>query len=285
MKKYKPMFTISTHILDLDNHIRVLYDDISYPYTHIIEEHYSNERFRDTIFMLTPCYPCFSFSGNLISPEMMEGYNNRIFCNFDHFVYEDYKEMLFQWIRDSNITKVWEWQINMINIYPDDIRPMVEFMPVRYCQWYEQFRTDRSAEKIYDVAFIGNINHRRYNILCDYFSNYSNIKTVLGYGLSELAYEFDNCKCILNIHGDDGNNQEQLRIFEAICLNIPVVSEISPVNYFPGMVIEVPTAQISQLDIMSELTGGINQNFDRAGFYKLMTYTDEAFEEYRRLFT
>lgn len=281
------MFTTNTHVMDIDNHIRIMYDDISYPYTHIIMEHYSDERYRDTIFMLTPCYPYFSFNGNLIPEEMMEGYTNRIFCNFDHFAYKEYKEMVFEWIRNTGITKVWEWQANMTAryyIYPEDIRQNVIFMPVRYCEWYEQFRTNRDAEKIFDLGFIGNINPRRYNLLQNYFSSYSHIKTVLGYGLPNLANNFDDCKCILNIHGDDGNNQEQLRVFEAICLNIPVISEKSPINYFPGMVIEVPTAQISQVDVMGAIANGINQDFDRAGLYKRMTYSDEAFEEYRMLF-
>ena len=100
----------------------------------------------------------------MIPKEMITNYSTRIFCNFDHFTYDSYASHLFEWCRNVDITNIWEWQVKIMDKYPDDLKRKVKFMPVRYVPFYENKQVIKKDIK-YLFAFSGNINERRYRIL------------------------------------------------------------------------------------------------------------------------
>lgn len=273
--------SLDTQIMKCDNGNAIFYDSLSLVYADIILEHYIN-KYTNTVFLCTPCYPFFSFNGDTMVPkEMIDQYDRKIFCNFDHYVYESYKNCIFDWCRSVGITDIWEWQIPILQKYPDDLKKITSFMPVRYVTKYEPFAITPTDDPTYLFVFSGNITERRYNLIQNMSSYYLPYKVVIGIRYIDNINEFNDCACVLNIHANDGiKTQEQLRIHEFLCLNVPVVSEISDVNYFGDLVTEIPTDNIPDLyDLVANKSIKIYQN--PAADYKALTYDNDAFEKYR----
>lgn len=275
--------TTDTRIREYDNGNAVYYDAISSIYADIIEEHYIN-RYNNTIFLCTPCYPHFTFDGStLISKEMVDKYERIIFCNFDHYIYEDYKNGIFDWCRQIGVTDIWEWQISILQKYPDDLKRIVSFMPMRYVTKYEPFAIQPVQNPKFLYVFCGHISNRRYNFISTHSCNYIPYKLINGINYMDNVDEFKDCACVLNIHGmDEIKTQEQLRIHEFLCLNIPVVSEVSDVNYFGDLITEITEDDIHNLyGLVTSESIKINQS--PAAGYKALTYNDEDFERYRSI--
>ena len=258
------MFSTRTSTIELNNNICVVYDSLTEPYVHIILEHYSD--YHNTIFLLTPCYPCWGAQEELFITNISK-YDKRIFCNFDHLIWDAYCDSLFSWIRREHINEVWEWQLRYIDRYPEDIKGIVRFRPVRYCSYYNKLIDSTPRTNRYKFAFVGNLNQYRIDFMqCGRYSEY---KALSGYRLDQLYDEFKDCEGVLNIHGYRGNEQEQLRIFPLICMNIPVCSERSSINYFPNIVTE-----IDNIDQIHYLDYSVDE------IYRSLTYSDSSYEEY-----
>lgn len=269
----------NTEVRNFDNGSAIYYDALSSVYADIIEEHYI-KRYNNTVFMCTPCYPFFSFDGNMITKEMIDKYTWKVFCNFDQFVHDDYKNHLFDWCRHVGITDIWEWQIPILNVYPDDLKKIVSFMPTRYITKYEPFAIQPVAEPQFLYIFAGNLMERRYNLMRGHMYDYLPYKTISGIRYIDNVDEFKRCAFALNIHSENNTMQESLRIHEFLCLNVPVVSEVSDVNYFGNLITEITENDIPNLyDLVVNDSIKINQS--PAADYKALTYSDVAFERYR----
>lgn len=273
---------VNTEIREFDNGNVIFYDSLSRAYAEIIEEHYI-KKYSNTAFMCTPCYPWFSFEDNMITKEMLERYSQRIFCNFDQFTHEDYMLRIFDWCRQVGITNIWEWQIPILGIYPDDLKGITTFMPVRYVTKYEHLAIQPVENPEFLYVFAGNLMERRYDLMRDHMFDYLPFKIISGIRYADNINEFNNCACVLNIHSEDGACgalQEMLRLHELMCLNIPIVSEVSNINYFGNLITEINKDDIPNLyNLIVNDVITINQN--PASGYKAMTYTDEAFERHR----
>lgn len=270
----------NTEIREFDNGCAIFYDALSSIYAKIIEEHYI-KKYSNTVFLCTPCYPFFTFNDNMIPKEMITNYSTRIFCNFDHFTYDSYASHLFEWCRNVDITNIWEWQVKIMDKYPDDLKRKVKFMPVRYVPFYENKQVIKKDIK-YLFAFSGNINERRYRILNQFNIDYIPYKILNGIKYIDHIDEFEHTAFVLNLHGDDGNQQEQLRIHEFLCMNMPVVSEISDVNYFGDIICEKTVDDIQNL-YYDFCDGNIVFPENIAEKYKALTFSDKAFEQYREM--
>lgn len=269
----------NTEVREFENGSAIYYDALSSIYADIIEEHYIN-KYPNTVFMCTPCYPYFSFGGNMITKDMIENYTWKIFCNFDQFVHEDYMINIFDWCRQVGVTDIWEWQIPILRLYPDDLKKLVSFMPVRYVTKYEPYAIQPTHEPEFLYAFSGNLMERRYNIIQNHMNDYLPFKIISGIRYIDNVNEFKNCACILNIHSENNTLQEQLRIHEFLCLNAPVVSEISDVNYFGDLITEVTENDMINLyDLITNDNIIINRN--PAMEYKSKTYNDDAFDRHK----
>lgn len=271
-------FSTNTRISDYENGSSIFFDSVTEVVQKIIEEHYIH-KYPKTAFLCTPCYPHFSFRENMISKSMLSKYDYIIFLNFDHFAVAGYKELVFNWITEVGVDEIWEWQIGMLKEYPENIKPLLKFMPVRYVTYYEPYAITQKDIR-YIFAFPGNTCGRRQDIINTYSSWYIPYKIINGISYAPNAQEFEHCVCVLNIHGEVGNHQEQLRICELLCLNVPIVSEVSDINYFGELVTEIPTDQITKLHYLL-INEEINIYTNPAAAYKELTYTDDAFEKYR----
>lgn len=216
-----------------------------------------------------------------ISKDFLKDYNKIVFCNFEHYSYDMYVKPLFQWLEDIKVDEIWEWQIPLLDKYPLNLKDKVKFMPMRYIPEYEQYRiTDRDNK--YAFMFSGVLHPRRNALLYKMSLYYFPFKVLNGITYKDNTNEFKDCNYVLNIHGQENFNQEQLRICELLSLNMPIVSEKSPINYFQGLVPEIDYNNIMQkpwLLCQSNIKVDKNANFDV--LYKNKTYTDEAFEKYR----
>lgn len=269
----------NTNIREYTNGSAIYFDTLSSVYADIIEEHYIKQ-YSNTVFMCTPCHPFFSFDGNMITKEMISKYTWKVFCNFDQFAYEDYKNRVFDWCRQVGITDIWEWQIPLLQVYPDDLKKIVSFMPTRYVTKYESVAIKPVENPKFLYIFTGNLTERRYNIMRSHMNNYIPYKTINGIRYMNNVDEFKNCACVLNIHGGNSTMQESLRIHEFLCLNVPVVSEVSDVNYFGNLITEISENDIPNLyDLIVNDEIVINQS--PAANYKALTYSDMAFERYK----
>lgn len=273
--KLQHHLTTDTYIQEYDNGSVIYYDSISDPFKCVIEAYYLRN-YNNTAFLCTPCYPYFSFNGNFIDPNVLQKYDNVIFVNFDHLQFENYRNNLFNWLSQINVTKIWEWQIPIMNMYPEHLRSRVEFMPLRYIPSYEEHVIKTSPDPRYLFAFCGTLSQRRINILQYFATNYVPFKVIQGIRYTQCSCEFDGCCCVLNIHGDEGNFQEQLRISEFLSLNIPVVSEVSEINYFGDLVKEFEYDDLRNLEFLYNPINNV------ALRYKQLTYKDEDFERYRQ---
>ena len=273
--KLQHHLTTDTYIQEYDNGSVIYYDSISDPFKCVIESYYLRN-YNNTAFLCTPCYPYFSFNGNFIDPNVLQKYDNVIFVNFDHLQFENYRNNLFNWLSQINVTKIWEWQIPIMNMYPEYLRNKVEFMPLRYIPSYEEYVIRNPLEPRYLFAFCGTLSQRRINILQYFATNYVPFKVIQGIRYTQCTNEFESCACILNIHGDEGNFQEQLRISEFLSLNIPVVSEVSEINYFGDLVKEFEYDDLGKLEFLYNPINNV------ALRYKQLTYKDEDFERYRQ---
>lgn len=269
----------NTDIREYNNGSAIYCDALSSVYADIIEEHYI-KRYNNTVFMCTPCYPYFSFDENMITGERISKYARKVFCNFDQFIHEDYKMRLFDWCRQVGVTDIWEWQIPILQSYPDDLKRIVTFMPTRYVTKYESVAIQPVQDPKFLYIFAGNLMQRRYDLMQQHMCDYLPYKTVSGIRYIDNADEFKDCACALNIHSENNTMQESLRIHEFLCLNVPVVSEVSDVNYFGNLITEISENDIPNLyDLITEEMITINQS--PAAGYKALTYTDEAFYRHR----
>lgn len=272
--------SLHTKIKTYENGNAIYFDSISDVYRLIIEEYYL-PKYTNTVFLCTPCYPHFAFDGStFVRNEDISQYKHKIFCNFDHYNFESYMNGIFDWCMDLHIDEIWEWQINIMNKYPEDLKDLVKFMPVRYISKYEQFAITLK-DPVYLFAFCGNIGEYRMSVLEQYTSQYAPIKVLCGIRYLNNTKEFENCACVFNIHYHPDNYQEQLRICEFLSLNIPVVSEASDINYFGNLVPEITPDEIGKLYIKLRNNEIIIPE-NPAQKYKALTHTDEAFEKYRK---
>lgn len=84
-----------------------------------------------------------------------------------------------------------------------------------------------SEEKEYDVLFYGDANNIRRNKILEAVGKNFNVKVVSNLFGADLYREILKARVCLNIHYYEDSALESTRVFEALSLGIPVVSEVS----------------------------------------------------------
>lgn len=244
----------------------------------MVQEHYDNPEYEDTLFIINTL----GFTQHCV--EVMKKNNfqhhRRIYYNFEHgkdFNLLD-KKIAKQVFKDLGITEVWSFEPNVEAI---DTDLGVKFMPVRYTSYItkEQY----PVEKKFDLGFVGIVGSNNYSPRRNaFFENYItnkdidfSIKILNGYNNLDLKDELANCRFILDSHRRYVHNmQNQVRLFEHICLGHTVLSEKSVYNIFPGLIYE--WNDINELNKMIKTI----KPEDFSEKYKEMTYTDKDYEIY-----
>ena len=241
----------------------------------MVQEHYDNENYNDTLFLINTCYSGYI---NLNTPEFRQ--SRCIYYNFEHS--DDLRiaqrDAVQNYLKANMVTEVWSMEPNN-ELFDGELG--VKYKPVRYTSLIKKNKYIK--EPLFDLGFIGIVGSleyspRRNNFFGRYILDKDidfSIKILNGFSISEMKDELSNCRFILDSHRTYLDNmQNQARIFEHICLGHTVLSEKSDYNIFPGLIYEW-----ENIEELNNLIKTIEpQDFSEK--YKEMTYTDEAYEDY-----
>ena len=179
----------------------------------------------------------------------------------------------------SECDEIWDYDCDNVMFLKKEGFSKVKHVPLFYCE--ELRHENKNKKPKYDILFFGSINDRRaallelisnkYKIIifapdsdCGRYANYSfgkhMRKSVFGDEL--LDYIFDT-KMVLNIHYYETFLQEQVRLFELIINDVPVLSEKSRRNYFGELIVEFEDAS-DMLDKIDSMLNG-KCGLDRIG--------------------
>jgi len=120
-------------------------------------------------------------------------------------------------IENSIIT--FDYSKENINYYSKKINAKISYLPPP-CNHI----ISSNGDKEYDILFYGTLNQRRKDIL-NYLKQYYNVHVIYNIFGQELDNYIKKSKIILNIHYFDNPILETLRIHQAICHNVHIISE------------------------------------------------------------
>lgn len=239
----------------------------------MVQEHYDTPEYDDTLFIINT---------GILSDLNGFTQHRKIYYNLEHSndMEPSEKFLVNDFFHNSGITEVWSMEPNCETFDIDDIG--VKYMPVRYTSYIKRY--DYQLTGKFDLGFAGiigpyNVAPRRDKFFDDFRkNNYKfSIKILNGYSISEMQDEFATCRFVLDCHRNYRHSmQNQVRIFEHICLGHTVLSEKSTYNMFPGLIYE--WENIGELDNLIKTVEP--QDFSEK--YKEMTYSNESYENYRQ---
>lgn len=245
----------------------------------MVQEHYDTPDYEDTLFFINTIY-FFDETMELIKEKDFKQHR-RIYYNFEHAGDSNADEVVISKYRFEKfgITEVWTFEPNN-ETFDTDLG--VKYMPVRFTEYITKAYYDKP--KKFDLGFVGIVGSngyspRRNNLFNDYILNSEcdfSMKIMNGYQIMDLKDDFLDCRFAFDSKRNYRHNmQNQVRIFEHICMGHTVLSEKSDYNIFPGLIYEWET-----IDDLNNLIHTVEpQDFREQ--YKEMTYSDEAYEEYR----
>lgn len=259
---------------------KLKYITIVYPVTLesiklMVQEHYDNEKYNDTLFLINTCYSGYI---NMNTPEFSQ--SRCIYYNFEHSddLNIEQRQAVQDYLKANMVTEIWSMEPNN-ELFDGELG--VKYKPVRYTTLIKKPKYVK--EPLFDLGFIGIVGSPQYSPRRNnFFERYIldenidfSIKIMNGYSISEMKDELSNCRFILDSHRTYLDSmQNQARIFEHICLGHTVLSEKSDYNIFPGLIYEW-----ENIDELSNLIKTV-EPCDFSEKYKEMTYTDEAYESY-----
>lgn len=240
----------------------------------MVQEHYDIPDYEDTLFLINTLGKPFWLNKEDF-PQ-----HRKIYYNLEHtndLQIED-KNFVNNWFKDFGITEVWSFEPNS-EIHDSDLG--VKYMPMRYTSYIKKQPYLKTHK--FDLGFIGvigssSLNPRRNNFFDSYIrKGYDfSLKIMNGYTISDLQDELASCRFMLDTHRNYRHTmQNQVRLFEHVCLGHTVLSEKSEYNIFPGLIYEW-----ENIDELNNLVKTVEpQDFSEK--YKEMTYTDDAYDYYR----
>ena len=242
----------------------------------MVKEHYDIPEYADTLFLI-----------NTTETKMYDGefhhidtniytQHRKIYYNFEHtvdFLEATYSVLQFHFEK-VGVTEIWSFEPN------ENLNAV--YMPVRYTTFLG--KVPQKSNKKFDLGFVGIVgsndySRKRNDFLHDFIvtPKYDfSINIMNGYQTLDLKDELANCRFVLDSKRDyQIKTQNQVRLFEHICMGQTVLSEKSDYNAFPGLIYEWET-----IDELNELIHTVEpQDFSEK--YKELTYTDKAYEKYK----
>lgn len=222
--------------------------------------------------------------------------NHNILYNWEHYfgptMMMDGWRSSFQRMLEP-IDTIWDFNVeNYMYLKSIGRGKDFRFAPPRYTTWFEQFIIPNESRKyLFDLFFTGVLNSD---------IRLSSIKEITQCihedGLNFIPFKFcmmtDNelkyhemqtCKYVIDIPRiDEPETINVLRIYEAICLNMPVIVydkyNIGSDKYFPNLIIKMDV--LRNADLRKIVSNQPQANI--AEIFKELTYTDEAYEKYRQ---
>lgn len=259
-------------------HITVCYYDMVESVKLMVQEHYDTQEYDDTFFIIN----C-----NNTNLEMRDKFKRVIYYYLEHKMNDDYYNEAF---RDNDIgllkhlitlgvNEIWsmDYDSNFGRLAKTKFNLEVKYRPVRYTTLINPVNDIYNTPKTSDLCHIGVLTDYRCSVINTIYDNFNLIfKNITGSSkLSQLIPELNTAKYIIDTQRTTNHyTQNQVRIFELLCMGYTVIVQKWGVNLFPGLVYEVAYYD----DIYNIIQR--NEYLHPIEGYKELTYTDEAYEQY-----
>lgn len=260
------------------NYITVIYLPQLKSIKLMVQEHYDTPEYEDTLFFINTFFFAKETIDIINSQNLTQ--HRRIYYNLEHNDDLSSEQNTIESIyKQFGITEVWCMEPNNELL---DIGVTVKFMPVRYTSYIKKLNIN--LDKKFDLGFVGIIGSngyspRRNSFFNEYITNTNldfSIKIINGYQILDLKDDLADCKFILDSKRNYRHNmQNQVRLFEHICLGHTVLSEKSSYNIFPSLIYEW-----NDINELNEMIKTIKPE-DFSEKYKEMTYADKNYEIYK----
>lgn len=253
----------------------------------MLQEHYDIPEYKNTAFLVNT-YNVGDFSESDI--DFINTHDRIIYYMLEHqlkdgYYTEDcYKGDMNYFASLYNRIHYTEWwsmdyEAQSNKVIRDNLNIPIKYKPVRYTTLIKPVKDIYATKKTVDFCHIGTIGTEHRTDLIkkiEYPYHGISLKFITQNFLMENNIpEMNSSRFILDtLRIDAINTQNQVRIFELLCMGYTVCSEKCPVNMFPGLIYEWKT--------VDELINIVNRNeyLHPTEAYKELTYTDEAYEKY-----
>jgi hypothetical protein len=250
----------------------------------MIEEHYDNENYDNTIIFLNRLP---SIEDNIYYTPykkriyyMLEhkttdaDYWNSIYCVWDNY----YIDL----VQNTNITEMWtmDYRPQFAIRCEQELGIPFKYVPMRYTSLIKPIENIYLTPKTVDFCLVGLLSKsspQRIDILNEVETNHSfSFKGITQVkDMQAVISEMNTSRYILDIPREYTTiTQNQVRIFELLCMGYTVCAKKMYINIFPGLIYEWETID----DLINIVKKG--EYLHPIETYKEMTYTDEAYEKY-----
>lgn len=252
----------------------------------MVQEHYDSPEFDNTIFYISvlPTYTEFDENFN-------NSFHRKIYYQLEHKVsdkngysniYNEQDNYYVGLVKINNITEMWtmDYKPQFAVRCEKEFSIPNKYVPMRYTSLIHQLECIYTTPKSVDLCFIGTLydDHRQkifQNLINERFCRIKMMINKYDENMSYLISEMNTSKYILDtLRNDSMFTQNQVRIFELLCMGYTVCSEKCRLNMFPGLIYEWETVD----DLMEIINRG--EYLHPTEPYKELTYTDEAYEKY-----
>ena len=249
----------------------------------MVQEHYDTPEYENTIFFIN-VLP----NNTVFDKQLDKLFNKRIYYMLEHKITDEryYSSELYtwdnyymEWIKNTNITEIWtmDYRPQFGIRCEQELGIPVIYKPVRYSTLINPIENINTTSKNVDLCLIGGIyNSHRQEIIEQLINNMAcSFKALFGKKISSFTEEMNTSRFIIDILREKNIlTQNQVRIFELLCMGYTVCAEKCSINMFPGLIYEWENID----DLYNIIKRGEYLHPTEA--YKEMTYTDEAYEKY-----
>jgi len=273
-------------IIETLDHITVCYYKYVESVKLMIQEHYDTPEYDNTIIFInilpnyTPFYGC-----------MGELFSRRIYYFLEHKVTNEYynsrfygsDEIYADGMKCANITEMWTMDYRPQFAYRCEelLGIPVKYVPVRYTSLIKPVENIYTTPKGTDLCLVGCISKVYTPLRYDFMENFNNQKQISlkivtqTDNIRSSIIEMNTSKYIIDIPREiEQLTQNQVRIFELLCMGYTVCVKKSDINIFPGLIYEWNTVD-DLINIVKNC-----EYLSPAEAYKEMTYSDEAYNKY-----
>ena len=254
----------------------------------MIKEHYDTPEYDNTIifinYWLDEKHPSYN--------DIKQKFKRRIFYFMEHKTSEEdyykygwynFDTQYIDYLRKSQyFTEIWsmDYRPPFAVRCEEELGIPLTYKPVRYTTLIKQVPNIHTTPKTVDFCFVGMISQdapNRYKFIChnEHIHSFS-LKCITQFeNMQKIIPELNLSKYILDMPRlEEQSTQNQVRIFELLCMGYTMCIQKYKTNIFPGLIYEWETVD----DLKEIVKRGEYLNPTEA--YKEMTYTDDAYEKY-----
>lgn len=250
----------------------------------MIQEHYDTPEYDNTLFILN-----LYWVGNDVHENLSNKYKKIIYYNLEHKIsIETHKEHWYNndmqfliGLYSLGMTEMWsmDYESEFALMARDTYNIPIKYVPVRYTTLIKQVPNIYKTPKTIDCCHVGTLScpHRG-----EIIQSIENTFQAVSFkfithttNLSQCISEMNTSKFIVDMLRDDEMlAQNQVRIFELLCMGYTVCAEKCSINMFPGLIYEW-----ENIDELYYIVKN-NEYLHPTKAYKEMTYTNEDYSKY-----